>query len=147
MRPGSLNLSNGPRSFHCTDDASSIYVNVEGKMVTKGQILGRQDDTEERAVLREMEIRHQQLVRDHERAERDYDKDKITKAELEQKQTAVRESSARIKAQINRLETLVFRAPMDGMVLRRDGEVGEIVGPTEVLFWVGKPSPLQVVAE
>jgi len=86
-------------------------------------------------------------VRDHERAERDYDKDKITKAELEQKQTAVRESSARIKAQINRLETLVFRAPMDGMVLRRDGEVGEIVGPTEVLFWVGKPSPLQVVAE
>jgi RND family efflux transporter MFP subunit len=32
-------------------------------------------------------------------------------------------------------------------VLRRDGEVGEIVGPTDVLFWVGKPSPLQVVAD
>jgi RND family efflux transporter MFP subunit len=36
---------------------------------------------------------------------------------------------------------------MDGVVLRRDGEVGEIVGPTDVLFWVGKPSPLQVVAD
>jgi hypothetical protein len=33
------------------------------------------------------------------------------------------------------------------MVLRRDGEVGEIVGPTEVLFWVGPPTPMQVVAE
>jgi hypothetical protein len=32
-------------------------------------------------------------------------------------------------------------------VLRRDGEVGEIVGPTEVLFWVGPPTPMQVVAE
>ena len=36
---------------------------------------------------------------------------------------------------------------MDGLVLRRDGEVGEIVGPTDVLFWVGTASPLQVVAE
>jgi len=36
---------------------------------------------------------------------------------------------------------------LDGMVLRRDSEIGEIVGPTEVLFWVGNPSPLQVVAE
>jgi hypothetical protein len=33
------------------------------------------------------------------------------------------------------------------MVLRRDGEVGEIVGPTDVLFWVGPPLPVQVVAE
>jgi len=41
----------------------------------------------------------------------------------------------------------VLRAPLDGMVLRRDGEVGEIVGPTDVLFWVGPPAPMQVVAE
>jgi len=33
------------------------------------------------------------------------------------------------------------------MVLRRDGEVGEIAGPTDVLFWVGPPTPMQVVAE
>jgi multidrug efflux pump subunit AcrA (membrane-fusion protein) len=32
-------------------------------------------------------------------------------------------------------------------VLRRDGEVGEIAGPTDVLFWVGPPAPMQVVAE
>ena len=33
------------------------------------------------------------------------------------------------------------------MVLRRDGEVGEIAGPTDVLFWVGPPAPMQVRAE
>lgn len=33
------------------------------------------------------------------------------------------------------------------MVLRRDGEVGEIAGPTDVLFWVGPPAPMQVIAE
>jgi RND family efflux transporter MFP subunit len=36
---------------------------------------------------------------------------------------------------------------MDGQVLREDGEVGEIVGTTDVLYWVGRPSPLQIVAE
>jgi RND family efflux transporter MFP subunit len=115
----------------------------EGQMVVKGQILGRQDDTEEREVLRQMDIRYQQLVRDLNRAE----KDKASKAEIEQKDTAVREARSGINAQKNRIETLVIRAPMDGMVLRRDGEVGEIAGPGDVLFWVGKPSPLQVAAE
>ena len=119
----------------------------EGQTVKKGQILGRQDDTEERGLLREIQIRHDQLVRDLDRAQRDRDKGSITKAELEQRETAVRESSSRISAQENRLETLVIRAPMDGVVLQRSGEVGEIVGPTDVLFQIGKAAPLQVVAD
>jgi RND family efflux transporter MFP subunit len=119
----------------------------EGQTVTKGQVLGRQDDAEERAILKEMEIRHQQLVRDHDRAQQDYDKGKITKAEYEQRETAAKEAQSRITAQQSRLETLVLRAPMDGMVLRREGELGEIAGPTDVLFWVGKPSPLQIAAD
>src|SRR5690606_37654191 len=36
-----------------------------------------------------------------------------------------------------------------GIVLRRDGEVGEIagVGNADVLFWIGEPAPLRVVAD
>jgi hypothetical protein len=56
-------------------------------------------------------------------------------------------TSTPINAQKARIDALVLRAPLDGMVLRRDGEVGEIVGPTDVLFWVGPPAPMQVVAE
>jgi multidrug efflux pump subunit AcrA (membrane-fusion protein) len=104
----------------------------EGQKVTKGQILGRQDDTEERGTLKEMQIRHEQLVRDLDRAQKDRDKGGITKAEIEQRDTAVRESSSRINAQESRVETLVIRAPMDGTVLQHNGEVGEIVGPTDI---------------
>lgn len=115
----------------------------EGSTVRKGQVLGQQDDAEETAQLRELEAAHQQNIRDLDRAI----KDDKPKAELEQRRTAVDQSSSRITAQKTRIEGLVLRAPMDGVVLRRDGEMGEIVGPTDVLFWVGTASPLQVVAE
>jgi RND family efflux transporter MFP subunit len=115
----------------------------EGQAVRAGQVLARQDDTEERNLLQELEINHEQLDRNLRRA-RD---DKAPKAEIEQKETAVDQSTSRIAAQRARLDTLLLKAPMDGLVLRRDGEVGEIVGPTEVPFWVGQPTPLHVVAE
>jgi RND family efflux transporter MFP subunit len=119
----------------------------EGQTVKKDQVLGQQDDAEERSQLDELTVRHDQLVRDLQRADDDHKHNKISDAEYEQRQTAVNESQSRIAAQKARLDALVLRAPMDGMVLRRDGEVGEIAGPTEVLFRVGNPSPLQVSAE
>ena len=119
----------------------------EGQSVRAGQVLARQDDAEERNLLQELEINHEQLDRNLRRAQTDRNKGDITKAELEQQETAFDQSKSRIAAQRARIDTLVLRAPMDGLVLRRDGEVGEIVGPTEVPFWVGQPTPLHVVAE
>jgi len=119
----------------------------EGQAVKAGQVLGRQDDAEERSALNQLEINNEQLERDLNRALRDRDKSEATKTEYEQRSTQFEESKSRINAQKVRLDALVLRAPLDGMVLRRDGEVGEIVGPTDVLFWVGPPAPMQVVAE
>jgi RND family efflux transporter MFP subunit len=119
----------------------------EGQAVRAGQILGRQDDAEEVSALHELEINNEQLERDLDRAEKDRDKSDAAQTEYEQRSTKVEESKSRISAQKVRIDALVLRAPLDGMVLRRDGEVGEIVGPTDVLFWVGPPAPMQVVAE
>src|SRR5216684_503309 len=119
----------------------------EGQAVKAGQVLGRQDDAEERSALNQLEINNEQLERDLNRALRDRDKSEAAKTEYEQRSTQFEESKSRINAQKVRLDALVLRAPLDGMVLRRDGEVGEIVGPTDVLFWVGPPAPMQVVAE
>ena len=119
----------------------------EGQNVKVGQVLGRQDDAEERGVLHELEINNEQLQRDLTRAEADRGKSDAAQRDYEQRWTQLEESKSRIAAQKVRIDELVLRAPLDGMVLRRDGEVGEIAGPTDVLFWVGPPLPLQVVAE
>jgi RND family efflux transporter MFP subunit len=119
----------------------------EGQAVKVGQVLGRQDDAEEVGALHELEINQEQLVRDLNRAEPDRDKSDTARTVYEQRFTQLEESKSRINAQKVRIDSLVLRAPLDGMVLRRDGEMGEIVGPTDVLFWVGPPAPMQVVAE
>jgi RND family efflux transporter MFP subunit len=119
----------------------------EGQTVRAGQILGRQDDAEERSALQELQLNEQQLERDLARAEKDRDKGDIAQKQYEELWTQVQESKSRIAAQKVRIDQLLLRAPLDGMVLRRDGEVGEIASPTDVLFWVGPPAPMQVVAE
>jgi RND family efflux transporter MFP subunit len=119
----------------------------EGGAVKAGQVLAKQDDAEERSLLDELQIKNDQIDRDTKRARDDRKDNKITKAQLEQQESLFDQSQSRISAQKARLDALVLRAPLDGMVLRRDGEVGEIVGPTDVLFWVGSPLPKQVVAE
>jgi len=119
----------------------------EGQTVRQGQVLARQDDGEEQAALNELNARLEQLQRDLDRSDKDLNKGTVTKQQNEQLKTQIRELEFRISAQKERINTLVLKAPLDGMVLRRDGEVGEIAGPTDVLYWVGPPTPMQVVAE
>ncbi|MBR1125414.1 efflux RND transporter periplasmic adaptor subunit [Bradyrhizobium lablabi] len=121
--------------------------NCEGQAVRAGQVLGRQDDAEERSALQQLEINRGQLERDLARAEKDRGKSDAARTEYEQRWTKHEEAKSRIAAQKVLIDSLVLKAPLDGMVLRRDGEVGEIAGPTDVLFWVGPPAPMQVVAE
>jgi RND family efflux transporter MFP subunit len=119
----------------------------EGQQVRAGQVLGRMDDAEERSAMNELQISSQQAQRDLDRAEKDRTKSDAAQKEYEERWTQAEEYKSRIAAQQVRIDELVLRAPLDGMVLRRDGEVGEIAGPTDVLFWVGPPLPMQVVAE
>src|SRR3954453_13963020 len=55
----------------------------EGQVVRAGQVLGRQDDAEERSALDQMEINRAQLERDLVRSEKDRDKNDATRTEYE----------------------------------------------------------------
>jgi RND family efflux transporter MFP subunit len=121
----------------------------EGKPVKAGDVLGQLDDVEERSSLRELEARRVRLEGDVERTRGLVARAAATQTALDQLVTQLAEYEARIAAQEDRISDLVLRAPMDGVVLRKDGEVGEIagIGVTDVLFWVGQPKPLRIVAD
>ena len=121
----------------------------EGRTVAKGNVLVRLDDDEERAGLAEIEARLQRYRDDAERLRGLVQRSVTARTSLDEKLTQVREYEAKLEAQKERIDLLKLKAPMDGVVLRRDGEVGEIAGTgnSDVLLWVGQPSPLRVVAE
>ena len=125
------------------------HCNCEGKSVKRGDVLARLEDGAERALLRELEARRERIQEEAQRLEGLVERNVTTRVTYEEKLTQLREQDARIAAQKDRISDLVLRAPMDGVVLRRDGEVGEIAGTnaTDILFWIGQPKPLRVVAE
>lgn len=121
----------------------------EGQRVKKGDILARLDDREEVATLAEMEARRARLEGDVARAQSLLEKKVTTQTAYEQVLTQLHEYEARIDAQKQRIDVLKLRAPMDGVVLKKDGQVGEIAVATgdDALFWVGEPKPLRIVAD
>ena len=121
----------------------------EGEPVKKGDVLARLDDTEEQAVLTEIEARLERLRADARRFERLVASNVSSRIAYEEALTQVREYEARRAAQEDRIEDLALKSPMDGIVLRRDGEVGEIAGTTSnaALLWVGQARPLRIVAD
>lgn len=121
----------------------------EGDSVKAGDVLARLDDSQERALLAELEARRKRLEADVERTAGLVQRNISPQTQLEQTQTQLREFEARIDLAKERIDELVLRAPMDGVVLRRDGEIGEIAGTgaSDVLFWVGQPRPLRIVAD
>ena len=118
----------------------------EGAPVKRGEVLVRLDDGEERALLGEIEARLKRLEDDVARMRPLVKRNVTSQTALDEKLTQVREYEARIAAQKERIADLALKSPIDGVVLRRNGEVGEIAG-NEALLWVGQPTPLRINAE
>jgi len=121
--------------------------NCEAQRVEDGAVLARLDSSEAKATLKELEARlglaRESLSRVTVLAERGV----TSQQALDQARAEVNQIEALIAAQKARLENYTLRAPSAGVVLRQDGEVGEIAEPGNVLFWVGQPTPLLVVAD
>ena len=119
----------------------------EGDAVEAGAPLGRLDDREAQAVLAELEAREAQTARELERLRDLIARNVAARADVERAESEEARLQALIAAQRIRIDDHVLRAPVAGVVLRQDGEVGEIADPGEALFWVGQPKPLVVTAE
>jgi RND family efflux transporter MFP subunit len=119
----------------------------EGKTVAKGDVLARLDDKEPRAQLDELRAREDFAKREMERVTQLLGRGAATIQTHEKMASDLRQVQALISVQMEKLAYYTISAPMDGVVLRRDGEVGEIAEAGQVLFRVGVPKPLQIVAE
>jgi RND family efflux transporter MFP subunit len=123
------------------------HCHCEGRPVKKGDLLASLDDDEAKAQFRELESRADYARRHLERVSELSRRNVTTTDALERAQAEMTQIQALLTVQKERLEAYQLRAPMDGVVLRRDFEIGEIVSTTDVVAWVGQPRPLRIVAE
>ena len=119
----------------------------EGKTVAKGDVLARLDDREVKAQLQELRAREDFAKREMARVTDLLGRGVASTQAFERISADLRQIQGLISVQLEKLADYTIVAPMDGLVLRRDGEIGEIAETGQVLFRVGVPKPLQVVAE
>lgn len=115
--------------------------------VVKGQTLALADDSVERAKLAEYESRRGQLENDLKRNRALAAKGFASSAALDATESAYRETLARIDGQKKILERMAIASPLDGVVLRRDAEEGEVKTAGQPIFWIGQLLPLRIEAE
>jgi RND family efflux transporter MFP subunit len=119
----------------------------EGKAVARGEVLARLDDREAQAQLQDLMARETFVQRELERVTELINRGVATLQSHERASMDLRQIQAQIAAQRERVNNHLVTSPMDGVVLRRDGEIGEIAEVGQVLFRVGVLKPLRVVAE
>jgi RND family efflux transporter MFP subunit len=119
----------------------------EGDKVKTGDVLMRLDDREAKHKLAEAEAKErfltQELARMSALAQRDF-------ASQQQFQRTVSDHAQAVAAVAQarqRLADLTLTAPLDGEVLRLDGNVGEVPRTGDVLVWVGQREPMRIEAE
>jgi RND family efflux transporter MFP subunit len=129
-----------------TGRLAAIYAR-DGAGLKEGQPLARLDDREATARLAELEARErywrEELTRQTQLQERGF----ASRDARERAQSEFLQVQAAIAGQRQRIADLTLVAPMDGIVLRQDGEVGETVESKTTLFWVGRPKPLRITAD
>ncbi len=119
----------------------------EGDAVEADAVLARLDARAAEADLAELQARQDYLTRERDRLRDLAERNIGTRADLERAESDAAQVEAAIAGARTRLENYVLRAPTDGIILRQEGEVGEIAAPGEVLYWVGQTAPLRVVAD
>jgi membrane fusion protein, multidrug efflux system len=121
--------------------------NCEAETVERGALLARLDDSEAKAALKELDARLQLARENFSRLTTLVERQVASQQAMDQSRAEVAQLEALVAGQKAKLDNYVLRAPSSGVVLRRDAEVGEIAEPGAVLFWVGQPKPLLVVAD
>jgi len=119
----------------------------EGREVKKGDVLARLDDREVRAQLTELKAREEFSKRELSRVSELIGRGSATTQAHERASMDLRQIQGLISVQMEKIDDYVIVSPMDGVVLRRDGEIGEIAEAGQILYRVGVPKPLRITAE
>jgi membrane fusion protein (multidrug efflux system) len=123
------------------------HCNCEGQTVEAGDLIVELDDSETVAHVRELEARIGLFNQQVERATNLLDRGVGSREAFDRAASELASAEAGLAAQREVLSRYRITAPIGGQILRLDADIGEVAQPGDVLFTVGQPRPLEIVAE
>ncbi len=128
--------------------ARLMELNVdEGGKVGKGQVLARLEDEELRQTLNELRAREELARQDYARNAALMKKNTVSKGDYDRARADWEAAKAAVRAAQAQMGYMTLTAPEEGTVIRRDGEVGQLIPANQAVFWLACCAPLRVSAE
>jgi RND family efflux transporter MFP subunit len=125
-----------------------VELNVdEGSAVRKGQVLARLDDADLGSTVEELSARERFAGAQHERAQDLVRRGFMAKAELDRTRADLDAAEAAVRRARAQRDFMSLAAPADGLVIRRDGEVGQFIPVGQAVFVLSCCAPLRVTAD
>jgi RND family efflux transporter MFP subunit len=119
----------------------------EGATVREGQPLIELDSREPAASVAEWEARVRFSEAQFRRASELFRNRTGTESALDQARNEFDTAKALLERAKRQLAEMILIAPGDGIIIRRDGEVGQLVQPGEPVLWMSCCGSLRVTAE
>ncbi|WED42991.1 efflux RND transporter periplasmic adaptor subunit [Legionella cardiaca] len=135
-----------PISTHIS--ARLIKLNVdEGSEVVKGQVLAQLEDEELQQTLVEQKEREDLARKRHERNAELVKRGVVSKDEYDRTLSELRTAEAAVHATEAQIKYLKLVAPANGHIIRRDGEIGQLIPANQAVFWLSCCAPLRISTE
>jgi len=119
----------------------------EGSVVRKGQQLARLDDSDLASTVDELEARarfaREQFDRNRDLVSRGF----LSPIELERSRADLDAAEAALRRARTQRGFMSLTAPADGVVIRRDGEIGQFIPVGQAVFVLSCCAPLRVSAD
>jgi RND family efflux transporter MFP subunit len=119
----------------------------EGSRVRKGQVLARLEDTDVRSTVDELGARARYARENFERNEDLVRRGFVSPTELDRTRSEMDAADAALKRARTQHDFTALTAPADGMIIRRDGEIGQYFPAGQALFTMACCAPLRVSVE
>jgi RND family efflux transporter MFP subunit len=128
--------------------ARLIALNVdEGAQVKQGDILAQFEDTDVRNSVRQLQAQLQLATSNFERAQSLIEKGAVSRKSLDQSRADLDSAQANLERGQAEADYLKLTAPADGLIIRRDGEIGTLITAGTPLFYMACCAPLRITAE
>ncbi len=119
----------------------------EGVTVKKDQLLARMEDEDLRQKIRELQAREAFSRHELERMQTLLRQRVISKAEHDRARVEWETAEAAVARAAAESDFMKLIAPADGRIIRRDGEVGQLIPANQPVFWLSCCELLRISAE